>query len=91
LTNPELCYENVACVKRLIDTINYNGLICAMTDNTKLKPQLRYSHNLGCIIGLILSNKEMTVNIYNNISKIINNVKSENGIAKNVHAYILQV
>ncbi|GES86744.1 hypothetical protein GLOIN_2v1760519 [Rhizophagus clarus] len=37
LTNPELCYENVARFKRLADTINYNRLILAMTDNTKLK------------------------------------------------------
>jgi hypothetical protein len=91
LTNPELCYENVACAKRLIDTINYNGPICAMTDNTKLKPRLRYSPNLGCIIGSVLSKEETTVNVYNDIPKIINNVKSENGIAKNVHMYILQI
>ncbi|PKY60938.1 hypothetical protein RhiirA4_308934, partial [Rhizophagus irregularis] len=83
---------NVARVKRLIDTVNYNGPICAMTDNTKLKPRLRYSPNLGCIIGSTLSNEETTVNIYSNdIPKIINNVKSENGIAKNVRAYILQI
>jgi hypothetical protein len=92
LTNPELCYENVARAKRLIDTINYNGPICAMTDNTKLKPRLRYSPNLGCIIGSVLSKEETMVNIYNDIPKIINNIKSEkNGIAKNVRAYILQV
>ncbi|RIB02308.1 hypothetical protein C2G38_2228167 [Gigaspora rosea] len=47
LTNPELCYENVAKFKRLLDTINYNGPIAAMTDNTKLKLGLRYSSNLG--------------------------------------------
>ena len=91
MTNPELCYENVARAKRLIDTINYNGPICAMTDNTKLKPRLRYSSNLSCIIGSVLSNEETMVNVYNDISKIINNIKSESGIAKNVRAYILQV
>ncbi|CAB4402243.1 unnamed protein product [Rhizophagus irregularis] len=91
LTNPELCYENVARAKRLIDTINYNGPICAMTDNTKLKPRLRYSPNLGCIIGSVLSKEETIVNVYNDIPKVINNVKSENGIAKNVRAYILQI
>ncbi len=91
MTNPELCYENVARAKRLIDTINYNRPICAMTDNTKLKPRLQYSSNFGCIIGSVLSKEETIVNIYNDIPKIINNVKSENGIAKNVRAYILQV
>ena len=62
-----------------------------MTDNTKLKPWLRYSPNLGCIIGSILSNEETIVNTYSDIPKIINNIKSKNGIAKNVRAYILQV
>lgn len=62
-----------------------------MTDNTKLKLRLRYSPNLGCIIGSVLSREETIVNIYNDIPKIINKVKSEDGIAKNVRAYILQV
>ncbi|RGB31607.1 hypothetical protein C1646_763854 [Rhizophagus diaphanus] len=40
LTNPDLCYENVARFKRLVDSIQYNGPIVAMTDNTKLKPHI---------------------------------------------------
>lgn len=91
LTNPELCYENVARVKRLIEAIDYNGPICAMTDNTKLKSRLRYSPNLGCIIGSTLPSEETTINIYNDIPRIINKIKSENKIANNVRAYILQV
>ncbi|PKC01118.1 hypothetical protein RhiirA5_298692 [Rhizophagus irregularis] len=31
------------------------------------------------------------VNVYNDIPKVINNVKSENGITKNVRTYILQI
>ncbi|CAG8782353.1 21707_t:CDS:1, partial [Racocetra persica] len=56
LTNPDLCYENIARFKRLIDSIQYNSLIATMTDSTKLKLCLRYSSQLGCIVGLILSN-----------------------------------
>jgi uncharacterized protein (UPF0297 family) len=62
-----------------------------MTDNTKLKLGLRYSPNLGCIVGSVLSNEETKVNTYNDIPRIINKVKAENGIAKNVRAYLLQV
>lgn len=62
-----------------------------MTDNTKLKLRLRYSSNLGCIIGSILSKEETKVNIYNDIPRIINKIKAENGMAKNIRAYILQV
>jgi len=62
-----------------------------MTNNIKLKQRLRYSSNLGCIIGSVLSRKETVVNLYNDISKIINKVKLENGMVKNIHVYILQV
>lgn len=62
-----------------------------MTDNTKLKQRLRYSPNLGCIVGSVLSREETVVDLYNDIPRIINNVKLENGMAKNVRAYILQV
>lgn len=91
LTNPDLCYENVAKFKRLIDTIKYNGPIAAMTDNTKLKSCLRYLPQLGCIVGSILLNDQTKVNIYGDISKIINNIKNQMAIAKDVRAYILQV
>ena len=52
---------------------------------------MRYSPNLGCIVGSVLSRKETVVDLYNDIPRIINKVKLENGIAKNVCAYILQV
>ncbi|RHZ75230.1 hypothetical protein Glove_216g156 [Diversispora epigaea] len=51
--NPDLCFENVVRFKRFLDSINYTGPITAMSDNTKLKSQLRYSSQLGCIIVLL--------------------------------------
>ncbi len=62
-----------------------------MTDNTKLKQWLWYSSNLGCIVGSVLSREETVVDLYNDIPRIINKIKLENGMAKNVRAYILQV
>ncbi|EXX58814.1 hypothetical protein RirG_194570 [Rhizophagus irregularis DAOM 197198w] len=91
LTNPELCFENVAQFKRLIDTIGYDGPIAAMTDNTKLKERLRYSPILGCIIGSTLSKEETIINVYSDIPSTINKIKEENAIAKDVRAYILQI
>ncbi|PKC08011.1 hypothetical protein RhiirA5_417479 [Rhizophagus irregularis] len=88
LTDPDLCFENVARFKQLLDTIRYDGLIAAMTDNTKLKSQLKYSSTFGCIIGSIFSKEETYVNVYSDIPKII---KSSNGIAKVVRVYLLQI
>ncbi|RHZ57120.1 hypothetical protein Glove_393g19 [Diversispora epigaea] len=91
LTNPDLCFENVARFKRFLDKINYKGPIAAMSDNTKLKPSLRYSSQLGCIIGSTLSQEETKINAYSDIPKVIQLIKDKNGIANYVRVYILQV
>jgi hypothetical protein len=91
LIDPDLCFENVARFKRLIDTIQYDGPIAAMTDNTKLKSQLKYSPTLGCVIGSVLSKEETHINVYSDIPNIITKIKSTNGIAKSVRVYLLQV
>ncbi|CAB4434731.1 unnamed protein product [Rhizophagus irregularis] len=91
LTNPALTFENVAKFKRLIDTLNYRGPIVAMSDNTKLKPALRYSSILGCIIGSTLPIEQTKINTYEDIQPIINDIKTKKAIAKDVRAYILQI
>jgi len=62
-----------------------------MTDNTKLKSRLRYSPTLGCIVGSIFPIEETKINVYEDIPNIINKIKIEKAIAKDVHTYILQV
>ena len=91
LTDPTLCFENVAQFKRFVDSVGYNGPIVAMADNTKLKPHLRYSLQMGCIIGSIFSNNETNIKTYDDISITINKIKENDAIAKYVKVYILQV
>jgi hypothetical protein len=74
-----------------LEKINYNGPIAAMSDNTKLKPRLRYSAQLECIIGSTLSQDETKVHTYNDIPKVIQLIKDKKAVANNVRAYILQV
>ncbi|RHZ88487.1 hypothetical protein Glove_22g143 [Diversispora epigaea] len=74
-----LCFENVARFKRFLDKINYKG------------PSLRYSSQLGCVIGSTLSQEETKINIYNDIPKIIQSIKNKKEIANYVRVYILQV
>ncbi|RHZ79686.1 hypothetical protein Glove_142g4 [Diversispora epigaea] len=62
-----------------------------MSDNTKLKPSLRYSSQLGCIIDSTLSQEETKINAYSDIPKVIQLIKDKNGIANYVRVYILQV
>ncbi|RGB37430.1 hypothetical protein C1646_756961 [Rhizophagus diaphanus] len=91
LTNPNLSFENVAKFKRLVDVLNYQGPIVAMSDNTKLKPALYYNPVLGCIVGLTLSVEQTKINTYEDIQPIINDIKMKKAIAKDVRAYILQI
>ncbi|GET63656.1 hypothetical protein GLOIN_2v1427013 [Rhizophagus irregularis DAOM 181602=DAOM 197198] len=91
LTNPDLCFENVARFKRLIDSIQYNGPVVVMTDNTKLKSRLRYSPTFGCIIGSVFPVEETKINVYADIPNIISKIKNEKAIAKDVRAYMLQI
>lgn len=91
LTNPNLCFENVARFKRLADSIQYNGPVVAMTDNTKLKSRLRYSPTFGCVIGSVFPIEETKIDVYADIPNIINKIKNEKAIAKDIRAYMLQV
>jgi len=63
----------------------------AMSDNTKLKSSLRYSSQLGCIIGSTLSKEETKINNYNDIPNIIQHIKDKKAIGNYVRVYILQV
>ncbi len=76
--------------KRFADSLNYNGPVAAMTDNTRLKERLSYSATLGCIIGSTLSASETKVSNYEEVITIIDKIKSEKAIAKQVRVYLLQ-
>lgn len=81
----------MAKFRKFLNSINYDGPIAASTDNTKLEEKLRYSANLGAILGSTLPLQETLVSSYNEIDTIIKNIQTNNAIAKYVRVYILQV
>lgn len=91
ITNTDLCYENMLRFKRFADSLNYNGPVAIMTDNTKLKERLSYSATLGCVIGSTLSTSETKVSNYEEVISVIDKIKTKNAIAKQVRIYLLQV
>ncbi|CAG8717288.1 37789_t:CDS:2 [Gigaspora margarita] len=91
LQDPELCFENVAQVKRLADTIKYTGPIIALSDNTKIKERLGFSSLLGCVVGSTLSTELTRVSTHEDIYQIVDMIKSHNAIASQVYVYLLQV
>ena len=82
IINTELCYENMIRFKRFADSLNYNGPIMTMTNNTKLKEYLSYSVTLGCIIKLILPTSETKASNYEEIIAIIDMIKIKKAIIK---------
>ncbi|CAG8602206.1 26999_t:CDS:2 [Dentiscutata erythropus] len=89
LYDPELCFENIALVKRLVNTIEYAGPIIAMSDNTKIKERLGFSSIFGCIVGSMLLTESTRVFIYEDVHQIVDMIKSRNAIASQVHVYLL--
>ncbi|CAG8690057.1 12944_t:CDS:2, partial [Funneliformis mosseae] len=86
-----ICFENMAKFRKFLISINYDGLIAASTDNTKLEEKLRYSTSLGAILGSTLPLQETSVSSYNEIDTIVKKIQTNNIIAKYVCVYILQV
>ena len=62
-----------------------------MTDCTKVWPKLTYSDELGCIVGSTLKLSETSVQTYDDIHKIINNIKQKKAIATQVRVVVLKV
>lgn len=91
INNPDLCFENIARFKRLLDVLNYKGPVAAMTDCTKLKAGLQYSSKLGCIVGSTLDYNDCKIETYDDIYEKVSNIKQRNAIAKYVRIYVLQV
>ncbi|RGB26099.1 hypothetical protein C1646_770898 [Rhizophagus diaphanus] len=91
INNPNLCHENVARFKRLLDSLHYKNNVVVMTDCTILKSRLQYSTNLGCIVRSTLDQNNCKIETYDNIYKKISDIKQRNVIAKYVKIYVLQV
>ncbi|GES83162.1 hypothetical protein GLOIN_2v1777971 [Rhizophagus clarus] len=91
ISNPELVYENILKVVRLTKALNWNGPIVGMTDYTKVQPKLTYSDELGCIVGSTLKLSETSVQTYDDIHKIINNIKQKKAIATQVRVVVLKI
>jgi len=74
-----------------MDLLKYNGLVIAMSDNTKLKERLGYSSLLGCIVGSTLPLSQTYVTLHDDIYTIIDQIKENNAIAIQVRVYLMQV
>ncbi|KAJ7194862.1 hypothetical protein GGX14DRAFT_359779 [Mycena pura] len=92
LQNPYLIYQNVARVKRLVDTIKYTGPVAVAGDCTKVRKRLTYSHDFGGhILGSVLPFEQCMVEDPDQIDAVIVKITKAKAAAIQVRAILVKV
>lgn len=92
MTKPDLDFENVARVKRLMDMLKYDGPVAIAGDCTKVRQRLTYSNDHGShILGSTLPLDECIVNETEDISRLVKRIGDEKQYATQVRAILIKV
>jgi hypothetical protein len=92
LSNPYLIFENVARVKRLVDSVGFTGGIAVGDDCTKVCKHLSFSTDFGShILGSVLPLEQCEVQESEDIDAVIADIKKKKAIATQTRAIIAQV
>ena len=92
LQNPDLIFENIARVKRVVDAIKYQGPIAFAGDCTKLRPRLSYSNSFGGhVLGTTLPLEECKVDCADDIDRIIKRAKEAKAVGSQVRTIMAKV
>ncbi|OBZ71643.1 hypothetical protein A0H81_08835 [Grifola frondosa] len=92
LQNPMLQFENVAHVKRLMDSVKYIGPVAVAGDCTKVRKRLTYSNDFGShVLGSILPLNDCAVDDPEDIDEVIGRVKTKNAWATQTRAILVKI
>ncbi|KAJ6543068.1 hypothetical protein B0H19DRAFT_1268241 [Mycena capillaripes] len=92
LKNPNLIFENVARVKRFMDSIKYTGPVAVAGDCTKVRPRLTYSNDFGShILGSTLPLEECKIDDEDDIDDVISKIKKKKAVASQVRAILIKI
>ncbi|KAJ7679396.1 hypothetical protein DFH06DRAFT_1166490 [Mycena polygramma] len=92
LKNPYLIFENVARVKRYVDTIKYTGPVAVAGDCTKVRPRLTYSNDFGShILGSTLPLEECEIDDADDIDDAIQKIREKKAMATQVRAILIKI
>ncbi len=92
LSDPDLVFENVARVKRLIDMLKYSGPVALAGDCTKVRKCLTFSNDYGShVLGAALPLEECAVKDRNDIENFVSRVSESNDFASQVRAILVKV
>ncbi|KAG1760747.1 hypothetical protein EDD22DRAFT_954658 [Suillus occidentalis] len=92
LQNPNLIFENIARVRRLMDAVGYKGPIAVAGDCTKVHPRLAYSTDFGGhILGSTLPLDECQVDEVEDIENVIDRIHKAKAEATQVRAILAKI
>ncbi|EIW56114.1 uncharacterized protein TRAVEDRAFT_50602 [Trametes versicolor FP-101664 SS1] len=92
LTKPDLDFENVARVKRLMDILKYNGPVAVAGDCTKVRQRLTYSNDHGShVLGSTLPFEQCAVADTEEISRLVKRIGEEKQYASQVRAILIKI
>lgn len=92
LQQPQLHFENLARVKRLMDTVKYTGPLGIGGDCTKVRQRLSYSNDFGShVLGSTLPLDECVVNDAEDVDTVITRIKDKKAVASQVRAILVKV
>ncbi|KAF8195480.1 hypothetical protein BJ912DRAFT_900722 [Pholiota molesta] len=90
--NPALIFENVARVKRYVDSVNYHGPIIIGSDNTKVRKRLNFSTEHGAhVLGTTFKLDEVEVDDADDITEIVERTIKQNAFATQARAIIAKI
>ncbi|KAJ6494482.1 hypothetical protein C8R45DRAFT_1095403 [Mycena sanguinolenta] len=92
LRNPYLIFENMARVKRLVDSIHYSGPVAVAGDCTKVRKRLSFSNDFGGhILGSVWELENCIAEDPDDIERVINEITKANAEATQVRAILIKV
>ncbi|KAJ7816595.1 hypothetical protein B0H14DRAFT_3743669 [Mycena olivaceomarginata] len=92
LNNPYLIFENIARVKRLVDSIQYSGPVAVAGDCTKVRARLSYSTDFGAhILGSVWELKDCIAEDPEDIERVIDKITAAKAQATQVRAILIKV
>ena len=92
LQNPLLQFQNVAQLKRLMDSRSYSGPVSIGGNCTKVQARLTYSNDFGShVLGSILPLEECEGHETEDIDKVIAHIKGKKVTASQTRAIMAKV
>ncbi|KAJ7082107.1 hypothetical protein C8R44DRAFT_992225 [Mycena epipterygia] len=92
LHNPYLIFENMARVKRLVDSIHYSGPVGVAGDCTKVRKRLAYSNDFGGhIIGSVWALEDCIAEDPDDIKRVIEEITEAKAEATQVCAILIKI